>query len=384
MIFTVEAKDFRAAMQIAGRVIPQKSPWPVLTNIKIVTNDSRVTLIGSDGDTTFEADVPADVETEGVACVAFGALSKFVGAAKADRVKVSVDSTAAKALAGRSRISLSAGNTEDYPNYRPPEGSPVAIDKETFCAALRFAVAASSDEEMRYHIAGPNFSEGVGCVDVWGTDGRSAHHAMIADLDAIGGGGTIPMEGAHVALAVADKAEDIAFMISERGWHLAAKGVRVWGKVIDAGYPDMAKVVSQFSGWRDVLVASKEDLTGAVNIATIGADQDSTKSRNIVLRASDGAPAILRGQKATSGVLHAGRAETDAEACGDFIGTISAKYLTGALGGIGCDDVVIEGAVDEADMGRAIRIRPAQKSNTLEMSALVMAMRVSMEEMADV
>ena len=65
MIFTVEAKDFRAALQIAGRVIPSKSPWPILTNLKIVTNDDRVTLTGSNGDMTFEADVPAEIETEG-------------------------------------------------------------------------------------------------------------------------------------------------------------------------------------------------------------------------------------------------------------------------------------------------------------------------------
>ena len=88
MKFACDTKAFIAAMGVAGRVIPQKTHIPILQTIKIVTNDSRVTLVGSDGDMTLEMDVVATVQTEGVICLPFEPLSKFVGASKSDSVTI--------------------------------------------------------------------------------------------------------------------------------------------------------------------------------------------------------------------------------------------------------------------------------------------------------
>lgn len=383
MIFTTETKAFAAAVASAAKVIPAKSPWPILTNLKMVTNDDRVTLIGSDGDTTLEIDVPAQVETEGAVCVPFQPLAKFCAAARADTIKIAIDGNGAKAQAGRSRIALSAQSLDDYPNYRPPEGAPATLDGPTLCHALRFCVAAVEDSEVRYHIAGPNFSEIDGGVEVWGTDGKSAHRASISDVPQIGGGGTLPLAAAHVVLSLAEKAETVGFMIGPKGWHLTTDGKRVWGKVIEGQFPDMRRVVSQFSDWRDVATIARDDLSAAVNVATCGTDQDSQKSRNLIIRAAESKNIVMRGHKTSNGVLHAGRAETDATGISDFLGVVSSKYLVGATAGMKADDFMIEGSMS-GDIAAAIRISPAQDSATLEMMALVMAIRASVEELADV
>lgn len=383
MKFTVDTKDFRAAIQIAARVIPAKSAWPILTNIKLVTNDDRVTLIGSDADTTFEADVAAQVETEGVACLPFDALSKFSAAAKSETLTVSEDGEKVKVSAGRNRITLLAFPHDDYPNFRPCEGDPIAIDKAAFCQALRFCVAAASDEEIKYHIAGPNWSEGSDSVSVWGTDGISAHHAMLRGLSGIGGGGTLPVAAAQTVLAIAEKHEEISFIIGEQGWHLATKRTRCWGKVIDAPFPNMESVVAQFPDWREVAILPKPDFSDALAVATCGAEADSTKSRNIVIRSAKSGPVVFRGHKSIGGVMHAGRTEIDAMGRSDFAGALSAKYLQGALSGVGDDDIVLEASTND-DGREAIRIRPSQKSNVLEMSAVILAVRASEAELADV
>lgn len=383
MIFTVETQAFAAAVASAAKVIPAKSPWPIMTCLKLVTNDDRVTLIGSDSDTTLEIDVPAEVETEGAICIPFQPLAKFCAAAKPDTIKITITDKEAKAQAGRSRIALSVQSLDDYPHYRPPEGDPVTVDGPTLCHALRFCVAATEEDEVRYNIAGPNFSEGGGFVDVWGTDGKSAHRARIADLDGIGGGGTLPMSAAHVVLALADKAETIDFMICERGWHLMTEGRRVWGKVVESVYPDMERVIGQFNGWRDVATITRDDLTAAVSIATCGTEQDSTKSRNLVIRTAKDSPVIVRGHKVSTGVLHAGRAETEATGLSDFLGVVSSKYLTGATSGMKADDFLIEGAM-EGEIANAIRVKPAQASATLDLMALVMAQKANLGELADV
>lgn len=385
MMFIADTKEFRTALQIAGRVIQSKSPWPVLECLKIVTNDNRITVIGSDANTTFEADLSAEVQTEGVACIPFGTLQKFIASAKADQCKVAVEDRAAKISAGRSRIALGVWPESDYPNYRPADGDPISLDRDTFCAALRFALAAATDDEVRYSIAGPNFSEGADGISVWGTDGSSAHLAKISGVTQIGGGGTVPRPGAHVALSVAEKAESVAFMVCNRGWHLATPNVRVWGKVIDAAFLDMERMVASFPEWSDIAVAPRSHVSDAVNLATCGAAIDAKKSRSLILRAEQGQPIVLRGKSADSGVIHAGRAEVEVEAKADFAGPVVAKYLASALAGIDGDDVVIEGAYwPDSTMGRAIRIKPAQQSATLEMMAMISALRASEAEVADV
>lgn len=379
MIFTADRKELIAAIAIAGRVIPKKTPWPILQNLKIVTNAERVTLIGSDGDMTFEVDVPADVETEGVACLPFDPLAKFLGAARTESVKISVDDLSAKVQAGRNRVGLSVANVRDYPNYTPPDGDMPEIDGPSFCRAIRFCLAATEDSETRYHIAGTNISERDGDVHVWGTDGHSAHHAIIADLPGIGGGATLPIAAANVALSVADKRETIRFMISDRGWHMARDGMRVWGKVVDGTFPDMDRVTSQFDGWEEVVTATRDDLSGAISVATVGAEQDSDKSRNVVIHARAGHPVAIKGFKASTGVTQAGYAEIEIDAKSDFAAPISAKYLGAAIAGMDDDEVSIFGC--DANGRCGIKVTPAQSSATLTLSATILALRASAAQM---
>jgi len=380
MKFTCDTKAFIAAMAVAGRVVPQKAPWPILLNLKIVTNDDRITLIGSDSDVTFEMDIPAQIEIEGAACIPFAPLAKFASATKAGSLVVEEANDQVTLKASRSKITLSTGELGDYPNYRPVEGDTVALDGVTFCHALRFCASAVEANEVKYHIGGAHFREEAGSVDVWGTDGNVFHHASLADLGGIGGGGTVPLAAAAIILSIAEKAETIRFAISERGWHLEAGSIRAWGKVIDGIYPDMKRVASQFDGWEEFTIVGRDDIANAITVATCGSEADSNKATSIVVRSADGGPVVFRGRRGGAGVVHAGRAELEALGRKNFSGVVSSRYLSGALSGMKNDDFSLACDAD----GRGLRVEPAQKSATLTMSAVIMAIRASEAEMADV
>ena len=296
---------------------------------------------------------------------------------------VAVDDLGAKISAGRSRIGLSLDSVDAYPNYMPPDGESAEIDGPTFVQALRFSSAAAGDDEVRYHIAGSNFSERDGEIHIWGTDGKSAHHAVIHELDCIGGGATLPNAATQVILSAAEKADTVRFMICDRGWQLSAGTMRLWGKVIDGSansYPDMDRVVGQFTGWETLFTATRDDLASAINVAMVGTEKDSDKARNIVLYVAPDAPVVMRGFKFSSGVMQAGTSELEAQGKAEFAAPISAKYLSAALGGMKCDDFAIMGS--DSDRGiSGLQVRPAQESVTLSLSATVMAMRATEEDM---
>ncbi|QDP60532.1 MAG: putative beta sliding clamp [Prokaryotic dsDNA virus sp.] len=384
MKFTCETKAFNAAMAVAGRVIPVKSPVPILTHIKMVTNDNRVTLVGTDGDTTFEMDVPATVQTEGAACIPFATLTKFVSAAKATEVTIDMADSDAKVSSGRNRITLQVMDTRDYPNYRRVEGDLVTVDAPAFCHALRFCTAAASTEETRYYLCGAFFDEADEYVTAWGTNGNVAHRAEMTGITTVGGGGIVPNAAALTILGVAEKQDTVKVIITDMGWSVDAGAVRVWGKVIDGTFPNMRQMMSQFPGWSNVATVDHAEMTNGIDVAGCGADIDSTKARSLILKCEQGGGIILRGGRPIGGVLHAGRAEVDASVTASFAGSFNAKLIRDAMVGLKVNTI----AIDRAEAGGrdidAIQIKPAQADATVQMSATILGMRATEAELADV
>ncbi|WP_425070668.1 DNA polymerase III subunit beta [Sagittula sp. S175] len=377
MNFTVEAAAFRAALKTAGRVIPQKSPWPILSNLKVITNDSRVTLIGSNGDLTFEADIPAQVETEGVAIMPHGPLSAFASAAKADTITLKLEGEAVKVSAGRSRIALSAADAADYPNYRPADGEPVQMDADTLTRALRFCATACSTDETRYYLQGVNMTTREGVVEAHGTDGYGLHVAQLPDAPIIGDGAILPRDAVALICDAAEGKDAVSLAVSARGWMFAVAGLRMWGKVIDGSFPDVWRVIEGFGQADPFAVTAEDDLATTLKVAACGADEIRKKGRGLVFIADPGKPIVIRGGKTVSGVTAAGRAETQAEAIGTARFMLSSDLLSRAL-------PALKGDIALSSLAEGARIEPAQQDAHLHLSAVLMGIRAADEELQDV
>jgi hypothetical protein len=382
MKFSTDMKAFRAALAVAGKVIPAKSPWPIILNIKLVTNDNRVTMIGTDTDTTFEMDVQAEVMTEGAVAFSYATLTTFCAAAKATSLSVEVEKGSATLRAGKSRIVLSAVDVTDFPNYQPATGETVAVDRDTFCQAIKFCAAAASDEEARYYLNGPYIQERDGSVHVWGTDGHALHHAHLPGMTGIGGGGTLPMAATQIILGIAEKAETVHAMVCEHGWHVMAGPVRAWGKVIEGSFPDAMRVKDGFVGWQEFVVAGLDEITSAITVATCGTDTMANKARSLIIRADAGQPVIMRGAKGAAGIIHAGRAEMEASGKGHAAMCVSASLLSESVKAMAVKEFSL--SYTDRDGTSAVLVTPAQKSAAIDMSALIMGIRATAEELADV
>lgn len=379
MKVTIDAKAFAAGLAIAGKVIPAKSPWPIMQNIRLAAEKDRLTMIGSDTDTTFEADVAAEVAEPGVAIVSFVNLQSFIGAAKGGQVTIEADSAQAVIKSGKGRITLHSSDPMEYPTYADQTGETFPIDRDGFLRALRHAAAAVVPSEARYNIAGVR-SE---CIDdslvLWGTDGKVAHRAALAGVANIGGGATIPLAAVTTILSVADRASEVRFGANERGWRIECGAQRAWGKVVDSAFPDMVRLMASLEpDWREAAVCDGADMAQAIAVAICGADQTAEKTRNLVLRADGDGPVVIRGMRPSASVLRAGRAEINGDVRGDFAVAVPAVNLTDALTGMGADTYGIE-------VGRnAVRLTPAQKSATLDLLAILTSIRATEEELADV
>lgn len=380
MKFIVDASEVKAAIATAGRVVPAKSPWPIFCNLYIDADKKGVTFRGSNGDLTFEAFVPAQVEEQGRALLNFQMLAKFIGAAKSEKFEIATEDQKATVKSGRGRIALACAHVDDYPHYAKPDGAPVDIGAETFLKALRYCTPAASDEEVKYHIKGVNLVEHEGDLDLWATDGKIVNHATISGVPSVGGGGQIPKEGVAIVLAMAAKAEVVSFLATPTGWLCEVGSVRAWGKVVDGTYPDVYAMTARYKAADPQVVAlvNTDDVSEGINVAICGADQLSDRTRSVVVRTAPGQPIILRGFRHGSSVIHPGRVEIEAEVKSEKAFVLSANYLSETIAGMDADEIAIESD------GGAFRITPRAQDSLLIMETLMMPIRATEAEMADV
>ena len=135
----------------------------------------------------------------------------------------------------------------------------------------------------------------------------------------------------------------------------------------------MQSVLKQFKAWSDMVPQVRvSDLVEAVDMASIGADRDSTRARNVVVKAGDGI--TIRGHKGTSGVMSAGRATLDCAAVPGFGAILNGDKMRAAANGLGGMLTITQSD------SKAIRIIGADMPDA---EAIIMAMPAMQQELAD-
>jgi len=379
MKFTVDAKPFRAALAAASKIVPSRGTLPVLSHVLIDTNDSRITITGTDMDQALEQTVAAEVATEGAACINLAALSGFCAAAKGDQIEIDVTGGSAAIKSGRSRITLSTLPADAFYHMPASEGDTFTVDAPSFAHALRFCVSAASREESRYYLCGVYLHSEPEGLMFWGTNGYALHHAEISGFGDIGGGGIVPTDAVSVMCSILDRGGLPRVMVNDRAWLIEGDCIRAWGKVIDGTFPDARRVMDQFSGWTRIVTAEVEDISSAIGVATCGTDVLANKSRGLSIIAKDGDPVVIRGARGSAGVVSAGRAETDALAQATAACAVSSELLAATVANIGVDVL----AVSIAEDGGAVRVDPAQGNAVLTLAAVIIGMRANEGELTD-
>ncbi len=379
MNITMSAKAFAAAMALPAKVIPAKAHWVAATHLRIATNDTRVTLTGTSGDMSASATAEATVLSEGVIALPFDPLSKFVAAAKGDTISIEVTDAGCVVKSGRGRITLAALPGDDFPMFVPPEHDPGPVDGPRMAAALRFCLAGAADSEVQYNLNGVNITANGSEAVLFGGDAKSIHRAKIAIAGDIGPGGIVPRDAVGLIATVIEKASEARLYVGERAWMVTAPGTMAFGKVVDSTYPDLQGVLNRFADWRLVLRASREDLSATVSLALCGADVFDGKSKAVAMIGATGSPVVMRGVRGATGVLSAGRGETEATATDAFAGGIDPSLLGAVIATMDAADLEIS----FSDTGGAWRVLPVQADMVADRSAVITAMRMSEQELSD-
>ncbi|MEU9296527.1 DNA polymerase III subunit beta [Streptomyces sp. NPDC048266] len=149
MEFRIDSGVLTDAVTWAARVLPARSPMPVLGGLLLEAADGRLRVSGLDHEASARIEVEADTDVEGRALVLGRRLLDICKVLPRGRTELAVEGARLSVTSGDARFGLSLLPLDDYP--APPALPEVRglVDGDAFAAAVgQVAVAAGRDDSL--------------------------------------------------------------------------------------------------------------------------------------------------------------------------------------------------------------------------------------------
>src|ERR671912_735293 len=294
MKVTVERAELLKALGHVHRVVERRNTIPILANVLIRGETSKLSLKATDLDLEIVEAIPAEVGPAGSTTVPAHMFYEIVRKLP-DGAQVILESSGDRAAlairAGRSRFTLQTLPESDFPDLAAGEMTHSftlgAADLKRLIEKTQFAI---STEETRYYLNGIYLhtldAGGSVVMRAVATDGhRLARVEIPAPAGSEGMPGVIvPRKAvAEIVKLVEDGSETITIELSSAKVRMTFEGVVLTSKLIDGTFPDFQRVIP--SGNDKRLTVDKDQFARAVaRVSTIS----SERGRAVKLALGDG------------------------------------------------------------------------------------------------
>jgi DNA polymerase-3 subunit beta len=347
MKVTVLQENLAKGLSIVGRAVASRSTLPILSNILIETDGSRLRLAATNLEIGISCWIGAKVEDPGAITVPARLLAELVGSLPNEPISMELD-TKAQTLdikCDRSEAQIKGMEATDFPILPVVEGGvQFTFDPAELRGAVSQVSIAAATDESRPILTGIllDADPDTGRLTLAAADGfrlsvRTA--ALPGDLS----------ERIHVIVPAkalielgrvsADSSEPIQVALSARGNQIMFRlpDVQLVSQLIDGNFPDYEKIVPESHATRAVVNTSA--LLNAARIASYFA-RDAANVVRLRLDASDGGSLTVSAQAADVGE---NESELAAVLEGDELEiAFNAKYLMDLLNVAGTDQVALE------------------------------------------
>ncbi len=283
MKVTVERAQLMKSLGHVHRVVERRNTIPILGNVLVKADKSRLSLKATDLDLEVIETLPAEVATAGATTVPAHMFYDIVRKLP-DGSQIVLEATGDRAVlairAGRSRFTLQTLPESDYPDLAAGEMTHAfalgAIDMKKLLDKTQFAI---STEETRYYLNGIYLhaagSAKAATLRAVATDG---HRLAQVDLPLPQGasgmtGVIVPRKTVgEVQRLIEDNDASVAIELSQGKIRFTIGDVVLTSKLIDGTFPDYARVIPQNNDKE--LIVDKKDFEAAVDrVSTISSER---------------------------------------------------------------------------------------------------------------
>ncbi len=267
MKFTVSRETILKPLQLAAGVVERRQTLPVLANVLLVIEDSKLSITGTDLEVEIVGQLPLEGEvSEGEITVP---AKKFLDICKAlpegSKIGFSTDDQKAVVKSGKSRFSLSTLPADEFPSVDHGDNdiSFVCAQKEISRLIERTSFAMAQ-QDVRYYLNGMLWELDNESLRVVSTDGHRlamCTRPVSVDITEVKQA-ILPRKGVVELSRLLDESDDQVEVLLGSS-HLRAKteDYTFTSKLVDGKFPDYERVIPK--GGNKIVIGNRADLRQA-------------------------------------------------------------------------------------------------------------------------
>jgi DNA polymerase III subunit beta len=350
MNVTCQQEQLARGLSLVGRAVATRSTLPVLANILMATDDSRLRLSATNLEVGITYWMPVQVDSPGAITVPARLLSDFVNSLPASQVVMTLDerTQTLRLSADRYDAEVKGIDAADFPVLPTVEqGLRFSLDTSGLREMISRVTVAAASDESRPILTGilTQLDPDAGLMTLAAADGfrlsvfRDEFHAPLPGPISI----IVPARAlVELARVVSDEDTEVDVAITDTLSQILfrTRNVDLVSQLISGSFPDYEKIMPSHHTIR--MVTNTKALHGAVRMASFFA-RDAANVVRLELRpgTEDGPGTVqVSAQAAEVGANH-GEVEAAIDG-GPLEIAFNAKYLLDILAVIGTDQVTVE------------------------------------------
>lgn len=279
MEIEVSQEKLARALNVVSRVaVGAKSTLPILSNVLIRVDNSKVSFITTNLDMAVVDYVPVISAQDGTITVPARLLAEFVqNLPRGEKIKLSVDGTKVKTSAGKYSSVINGVAADDFPELPEIDEKKAVIYRmgvDEFKVGLSEVIIAASGDTTRPALTGVYFNTDNNILYVAATDGyRLAEREFISkvqsEVKAI-----VPTASLQEVLrSIPEDAEEVEILFDEAQVRFRVGELEITSKLIDGTFPDYRQLIPKDNEIK--VTVDRDELNRIVKMAALFARESN-------------------------------------------------------------------------------------------------------------
>ena len=285
MNLTIDREVLLENLNVISRGLPNKSPMPILTGIKLYTTESDLFLTSSNSDISVEVDIndsSLQIEDAGQTVVPGRVFIEIIRKINSRKVNLFLsDDKILVIKSGNSEFKLKIMDSFDYPkiDFVPLE-NPLTISSDILKDIIKSTSFATAQSERKPILTGVNLINSLGKLIATATDSFRLSQKIVEipkykDFNIV-----IPNKSLDELLKAIDSYDgDLSLYFSNNKLLIAYKNVCFQTRLLDGNYPDTSRLIP--SDFPTVVKFNKDELLDSVERVSLLSPRDKERDKEI-------------------------------------------------------------------------------------------------------
>lgn len=256
MNFTINRPAFISQLNNVLRAISSKTTIPILTGLKMVVDQDKITLTGSNSDITIESVIDASNEDYGLVVKEPGAIvlparffSEIVKKLPDQQVTIEVtNGFQAEITSGTAKFQINGQDAGNFPHLPEIETeNTITLANDVLKEVIRQTVIAVSKQESRPILAGVHFTLQDGLLTAVATDSHRLSQRKVAlenvdsgiNFDIIIPGKSLD----ELSGMISDADEEVKVQVSENQVLFIFGNTHFYSRLLEGNYPETSQLI---------------------------------------------------------------------------------------------------------------------------------------------